>query len=198
MQIDPHALSAQESYQLMTACVLPRPIGWTSTLSVDGAANLAPFSYFGGVSSSPMTVMLSVGRRRGEPKDTAANLLATREAVIHIPHRPLAEAMVATAAEADAQVDEFDLAGLTKAASVKVAPPRVQEAAIAMEAVLSEHLEVGRGPVDLFLLEIVHLHLDEAYLLDGRPDPAKLQAVGRLGGTFYCDTAMPFSVQRPG
>jgi flavin reductase (DIM6/NTAB) family NADH-FMN oxidoreductase RutF len=198
MQVDPHALSAKDSYQLMTACVLPRPIGWTSTLAADGTPNLAPFSYFGGVSSSPMTVMLSIGRRRGAPKDTAANLLATREAVIHIPHRPLAEAMVATAAEADATVDEFDLAGLTKAASVKVAPPRVQEAAIAMEAVLTQHLEVGSGPVDVFFLELVYLHLDEAYLVDGRPDAAKLQAVGRLGGADYCDTAVPFSVQRPG
>ena len=93
MQVDPATLSPKDSYLLMISCVIPRPIGWASTLAPDGTPNLAPFSYFGGVSSSPMTVMLSVGRRGGEPKDTGANLLATKEAVIHIAHRPLAEAI---------------------------------------------------------------------------------------------------------
>jgi len=196
MQVDPSTLSPKDSYLLMTACVIPRPIGWASTLAADGTPNLAPFSYFGGVSSSPMTVMLSVGRRGGHAKDTAANLLATKEAVIHIAHRPLAEAMVATAADAEPHVDEFALAGLTAAPSLRVAPPRVAEAAIAMECRLVQHQEVGAGPVDVFFLEVVQLHLDDAYLVDGRPDAGKLAAVGRLGAAGYCDTATPFEVQR--
>lgn len=197
MQVDPATLSPKDSYLLMISCVVPRPIGWTSTLAADGTPNLAPFSYFGGVSATPMIVMLSVGRRRGVHKDTAANLLATREAVVHIAHRPLAEAMVATAAEAESHVDEFALAGLTAAPSAVVTPPRVAEAAIAMECRLVEHHEIGSGPADVFYLEVVQLHLDEAYLVDGRPDPAKLAAVGRLGGAAYCDTSQPFEVQRP-
>ena len=197
MQIDPAALSGQESYHWMTACLIPRPIGWVSTLSAAGVPNLAPFSYFGGVSSSPMTLMLSVGRRRGEPKDTAANHRATREAVLHIPTRPLAAAMVATSADADASVDEFELAGLTAAPSEVVAPPRVAEAAIAMETVLRHHMEVGSGPVDMFLLEVVRLHVRDDLLVDGLPDAARLVAVGRLGGARYCDTSAPFEVQRP-
>ena len=197
MQVDPRTLSPKDSYLLMIACVVPRPIGWASTVDLAGTPNLAPFSYFGGVTSSPMTVMLSVGRRAGRPKDTSANLLATREAVIHIPHRPLAEAMVATSSDAEPEVSEFDLAGLTPVPSTLVAPPRVKEAAIAMETLLRHHMEVGAAPVDLFLLEVVCLHLDEAYLVDGRPDPRKLQAVGRLGGSAYCDTSTPFTIPRP-
>lgn len=198
MDLDPAALAPREAYRLMIACVVPRPIGWTSTLAADGTPNLAPFSYFGGVTSNPLTVMLSVGRRRdGRRKDTAANLLATGEAVVHIPHRPLAEAMVATSAEAEPHVDELALAGLTPLASTKVAPPRVAEAAVALETVVRHHMEVGHAPVDLFLLEVVHLHLDDEFLEDGRPDPARLRAVGRLGGSSYCDTAAPFDVPRP-
>jgi flavin reductase (DIM6/NTAB) family NADH-FMN oxidoreductase RutF len=197
MQIDPSKLTPKDAYLLMTACLIPRPIGWASTISADGDVNLAPFSYFGGVSSSPMTVMLSVGRRRGQPKDTAANLLATREAVLHITTRPLAAAMVATASEVAADVDEFALAGLTPQPSDRVAPPRVAEASIAMEAVLRHHMEVGDGPVDMFLLEVVRLHLDDDVLVDGRPDPARLAAVGRLGGASYCDTSQPFEITRP-
>ncbi len=198
MQIDPGTLSAKDSYLLMTACVIPRPVGWASTLSADGVPNLAPFSYFGGVSSSPMTVMLSVGRRAGRPKDTAANVLATKEAVLHIPTRAVAGAMVATSADAEPDVDEFALAGLTALPSDVVGPPRVAEAAIAMETVLRHHMEVGDGPVDMFLLEVVRLHLDDDVLVDGRPDPARLAAVGRLGGRSYCDTTSPFEIPQPG
>lgn len=198
MDLDPKTLAPRDAYGMLISCVIPRPIAWTSTLAEDGTANLAPFSFFGGVCTDPMTVMVSVGRRRGEPKDTGRNLLANREAVIHIAHRPLAAKMVGTSAEAAPDVDEFELVGLTKADSVKVAPPRVAEAAVALEAVVARHMEVGNKPVDLFLMEVVHIHVDDAYVVDGRPDPGQLAAVGRLGGTHYCDTAAPFDVPRPG
>ncbi len=197
MLIDPAALSGGDAYQMMIACVIPRPIAWASTVDADGNVNLAPFSFFGGVTTRPMTVMVSVGRRAGVPKDTGANLLATKEAVVHIATRPLAEAMVATSTEAEPDVDEFELAGLTPVPSDVVRPPRVAEAAIAMETKLAHHMEVGDAPVDMFLLEVVRLHVDDAFVVDGLPDPAKLQAVGRLSGAHYCDTAAPFSVSRP-
>ena len=197
MEIDPQSLSPRDAYGLMIRCVVPRPIGWASTVDAAGRPNLAPFSFFGGVSTNPMVVMLSVGRRRGERKDTAANLLATNEAVIHIPTRPVEIAMVQTAAEVEADVNEFELAGLTAVPSVRVAPPRVAEASIALEAVRIHHQEVGRAPVDLFLLEVVHLHLADDILTDGKPDASKLEAVGRMGGTDYCDTSHPHAIERP-
>lgn len=196
MLVDPASLAPKDRYRLMIATVVPRPIGWVSTQATGGVPNLAPFSYFGAISSSPMTVMLSVGRRRGERKDTAVNLLETGEAVIHIAHRPLAEAMVATSAEVGPDVDEFALAGLTAVPAEVVAPPRVAEAAIAMECRMTTHLEVGETPMDVFFLEVLRLHLDDEILVDGLPDPARLAAVGRLGGEGYCDTAHPFEVPR--
>lgn len=196
MEIDPKTLSPREAYHLLISLVVPRPIAWVSTLDAQGRANLAPFSFFGGVTSHPPTVMVSVGRRKGEPKDTAANLLATREAVVHLPHRPLAEAMVRTSTEAAPEVDEFDLAGLAKAPAERVAPPRVADAAIALECTLEQHLEVGDGPNDVFLLEVVHIHLADEVAVDGKADPALLKAVGRLGGSLYCDTAEPFEITR--
>jgi len=198
MNIDPTTLSGRDAYDLMVSCVVPRPIGWVSTVDADGIPNLAPFSFFGGVSTDPMTVMLSVGRRKGSEKDTAANLLATREAVIHIPTRATESAMVKTAADAESHVDEFELAGLTALPSLKVRPPHVGEAAIAMEAVLRHHMEVGNTPVDLFLLEIVHLHLLDEILTDGKPDPTKMHVVGRLGGSDYCDSSTPHQIEWPG
>ena len=197
MQIDPNDLDKKERYFLMTAAVVPRPIGWASTRSASGVVNLAPFSFFNACSTEPPIVMLAVGRRRGERKDTARNLLETKEAVVHIPHRPLAEAMVATSAGVGPEVEEMSLADLTPEPSVKVSVPRVKEAAIAMEAKLIAHHEVGDLPTDVFLLECVHFHLDDRYLTDGLPDPGKLQAVGRLGGIRYCDTSEVFEIEGP-
>lgn len=198
MELNPADLGRREQYALTIRCVIPRPIGWTSTLSPDGTPNLAPFSFFGGVSSDPPTVMLSVGRRRGVRKDTAENLLATKEAVIHIPSRPLAEKMVLTSKEAPPETDEIELAGLTKVKSSVVRPWRVKEAAVALEAKVVHHQEVGTGPVDLFLLEVVRFHLADEVLVDGKVDPTKLEAVGRLGGPSYCDTSQVFDIPRPG
>lgn len=197
MEIDLKDLGRRERYFLMTATLIPRPIAWVSTLSTTGNANLAPFSFFGGISSDPPMVMVSVGKRKGVRKDTAANLLANGEAVIHLPHRPLAEAMAATSADVAPDVDEFALAGLTKVAAVDVAPPRVQEAAIAMEAKVTQHFEIGAAPMDVFFLEVVRLHLDDRFVKDNLPDAGKLAVVGRLGGALYCDTATVFELPRP-
>jgi len=197
MQLDLSTLAPRDAYRWMIAAVLPRPIAWISTIDGAGRPNLAPFSFFGGVTSDPPTVMLSVGRRNGMRKDTARNLLETREGVIHVPTRALAERMVATSADVGPEVDEFALAGLSKAASVKVLAPRILEAPLALEARVARHLEVGRGPVDVFLLEILWIHADESILVDGLPDPALLAAVGRLGGEGYADTSRPFAVPRP-
>ena len=198
MPIDPHDLTPRERYRLLIACVVPRPICWISTRSADGVDNLAPFSFFGGVTAAPPTVMVSVGRRKGIRKDTAVNLLATKEGVVHIAPRRLAEPMVATSAELPAEVSEADTAGLELIPSDRVQAKRLGDGPVAMEARVERHLEVGDGPVDLFLLELIRFHLDPAVLDEnGLPNPARLAAVGRLGGTGYCDTAAPFEIPRP-
>lgn len=198
MQIDPKELSGTELYRLLIACVVPRPIAWVSTLDAQGRANLAPFSFFAGVTATPPTVMVSVGRSRGRRKDTALNLLATGEAVVHVPPRRLAEKMVATSVEAPHGVDEFEIAALAKLPSVDVRPPRIADAPLAMESVLDRHLEVGDGPNDVFLLRIVRFHLaDDVADADRRPDPARLDATGRLGGDLYCTVRDIFPIARP-
>ncbi len=196
MEVDPNDLDRRNAYYYMTASVVPRPIGWASTVSEAGVVNVAPFSFFNAVCADPPMVMLTNGRRRGERKDTANNLLATKEAVIHIPTRPLAEAMVQTSAGLPPEESEMEFAKLTAAPSKRVKPPRIAEAAIAMETKLVQHLEIGNG-TDLFLLEVVYFHFDDAVLVDGLPDPTKLAAVGRLGGIRYCETTDVFEIAGP-
>lgn len=197
METDPATLSPPDAYRLLISCVVPRPIAWVSTVDAEGRANLAPFSFFAGVTSAPPIVMIGVGRSRGARKDTAANLLATREAVVHVPPRRLAAAMVATSAAVPHGVDEFDLAHLAKAPSSVVRPPRIADAPLAMECVLEKHLEMGDGPSDVFFLRIVRFHVaDDVLGADGRPDPVKLDATGRLGGERYCASNAVFEIPR--
>jgi flavin reductase (DIM6/NTAB) family NADH-FMN oxidoreductase RutF len=195
MRLDPAGLDRRTNYGLMIACLVPRPIAWVSTLAEDGTPNLAPFSFNGGVTTDPPTLMLSVGRRRdGSRKDTAENILATREAVVHIPTRPLGAAMVVTAADEGPGHDEFEAAGLARVASELVAPARIAEAPVAMETRLVHHQPVGRAPVDLFLLEVVLYHLDDRILAGGLPDPERFDPIGRLGGSLYCGVTPPFAL----
>lgn len=197
MQIDTSKLSSSENYRLLVHCVVPRPIAWISTFSRDGTRNIAPFSYFAAVTSAPPTLMVSVGKRAGVPKDTARNLLDCKECIVHICQRDLASVMVQTSAEVSADIDEFELSKLHATSAERVHAPRVADAAIALECTLSQHLEVGEKRADVFFLEVVYAHVRDDVLGGEYPDPAKLRAVGRLGGTGYCDTALPFTLERP-
>ena len=197
MNIDPNELSERDRYRWLISALVPRPIAWVSSLDDDNRPNLAPFSFFGGVSSDPMTVMLSVGRRTGRPKDTGRNLLVRGEAVVHIPTRALAAQMVQSSGDYPREIDEFELCGLAREPADLVAPPRLSDAAIAMEARVVSHQQVGNAPVDVFFLEILCLHVRDEVLTEGRIDPVKLQAVGRMGGINYCATDDIWKMARP-
>ena len=93
MQFDPAQLGRAETYALLSSGIVPRPIAFVSTVAADGTANLAPFDFFAPISSDPPRLILSVGGRRGGLKDTAANILATRDFVINIVSEEIAEQM---------------------------------------------------------------------------------------------------------
>lgn len=219
--IDAGRLRNRDIYRLMTDLVAPRPIAWVSSIDEHGKRNLAPFSYFQAVSSTPPTVMLGISwKRDGTPKDTLRNILGQREFTISHVSAPLAEAMNATSGEYDRDVDEWNVAAKTHAArgrapealapvpSVRVAPPRVAGACAAFECKLTHAIPLGRGPTGkpsttLVLGEVLCfsvrrdlLRKDEAgHLLP--IDPAQLAAVGRLGGIAYTATTDCFELARP-
>ena len=197
MEFDPGTLEPPARYRLLIGTILPRPIAWISSVSAEGVANLAPYSFFAGVTAHPPTLVVGVAKRRGVVKDTARNLLETGEAVVHIAHRALAEAMVATSADVAPEVDEFDLAKLPRAPARHVRPVRLADARIAFECRVVNHLEVGSQAADVFFLEAVWIHVADEILAGDLPDPTKLDAVGRLGGAEYCAVADIFSIPRP-
>ena len=143
MEIDPRSMPSSAVYKLLIGCIVPRPIAWVSTVSADGVANLAPFSFFMGVCNEPPTIAFSSGRREGNKKDTVANAEHTGDFVVNVVDDSLAERMNLTSGEYPPEVDEFALTGLTAAPGVKVRAPRLAEAPISLEC------RVDRRPAGL-------------------------------------------------
>lgn len=197
METSTDLLSARQVYKFMTGAIVPRPIGWISTLSKDGTPNLAPFSYFNAVSSDPPTVMFSSGMRDADtPKDTLRNVQDTGEFVANIVTAELVEAMNASSIDAPHGKSEFDLAGVTPAPAQVVKAPRVLESPVHFECRVSHLYEVGNNVV--VFGRVLHIHVDESVLLGGdKIDIERLAPVGRLAGTSYALIGEPFDLPRP-
>ncbi len=193
--LDPARMTEKDSYRLMISALVPRPIAFVSTRSRDGRTNCAPFSYSMGVSSHPMILAVSVGDRDGRPKDTARNILDTREFVVNIVTEDIAEKMNVASGDFADSVSEFDEAGLTPAASEVIGAPRIAESPVNFECRLIRTVRVADNTV--FFGEAVRLHIDETVLTDGLVDIRKVRAVGRLGGPRYCRTQDVFDMVRP-
>ncbi|MFN8486004.1 MAG: flavin reductase family protein [Caldilineaceae bacterium] len=196
--IDPLAFGPRETARLLTSIVVPRPIGWTSTISDAGALNLAPFSFFNAVGSNPPMVMLSISQRAGQPKDTLRNIQATGEFVINIADEALAEQMNLTSGEYGAEVDEFALAKLDAAPSLKVRPPRAAQAPAALEVKLRQVVPVVDTGYTLVIGQVLYFHLRDGLLrANGLVDAELLQPIARLGGDEYTTLGHIFTLTRP-
>jgi flavin reductase (DIM6/NTAB) family NADH-FMN oxidoreductase RutF len=186
----------------MSSAIIPRPIAWVSSVDADGLPNLAPFSYFSAVCSSPPTVLFCSGirSRTGLGKDTHHNIEATGEFVVNFVTERLAEAMNITATELPPQVDEFDYAGLTAAAGHTVRVPHVAETPIYFECKLREIVTISEEPGGgvVIIGTVTFIHVDDAIRQDdGSIDLDAYQAIGRTTGSGYVRTRDRFDLVRP-
>jgi len=194
---------------IFNAIVAPRPIGWISSMDAEGRVNLAPFSQFNLVSTAPPVVMFSCNtpEDRAE-KDTLSNVKATGEFVANIVSWELRHAMNTTSTPCPHGEDEFVLAGLEKAESRHVRPPRVAAAPANLECKVLRIVDIepefpGETRSSVVFGRVVGVHLDEAYIdADGRYDTAKALPVTRLGGANYATVGeviqMPAPFRRAG
>jgi flavin reductase (DIM6/NTAB) family NADH-FMN oxidoreductase RutF len=202
MESSAEAIAWQSLYKLMIGSVLPRPIGWISTVDADGRPNLAPYSFFNAVCPNPPHLLFCPNIRTADEhsKDTLNNVRTTGEFVVNIVTEEVAEAMNVTAWELPADRDEFEAAGLTPAPSVAVKPPRVVESPVHFECTLTQIVDLGAGPGSgsVVIGRIVHVHVDERVLIDGdKIDLTALKPIGRLAGTAYTRVNDLFDMTRP-
>lgn len=198
--IDPTQLDDLAIYKMMIGLVVPRPIGWIGSRSVDGINNLAPFSFFNAVAASPPTVLFSTIRSGGHHKDTLRNVTDTGLFSVNVVTEEVVEAMNASAGSYEPDIDEFEVAGLEVTGGSVVDAPLVADAKANFECRLSQIVPIGEdGPMasSVIIGEIVCFHVEEALMEGGRIDQTALRAVGRMGGPMYTRTRDIFSIQRP-
>jgi flavin reductase (DIM6/NTAB) family NADH-FMN oxidoreductase RutF len=203
---DPQQESVQNIYKLMIGAIVPRPIAFVSSLDERGVRNLAPFSFFNGVSAAPPVVLFCPVVRREDPerglgphKDTLRNVIATREFVINVVTESIAEKMNLTSAQVPPDVDEFELSGLTPLPSELVKPPRVAESPVQMECRLRQIVEISEQVHGgaIVLGDVLRFHVREDLVENFRIDADKLAAIGRMGGPTYVRTRDRFNLVRP-
>ena len=189
-------------YNPLKACVVPRPIGWLTTLNAAGVVNLAPFSFFNLLSYDPPFVMFSAGRHEvdGGSKDTVVNVETTGEFVYSMATWAQREQMNQTALIVDRQADEMAAAALEPLPSRLVRPPRVKGSPVHFECRLHQKITLpGRVPSqnhDLVIGRVIAVHIDDAVLTDGRIDILKIKPIARLGYKDYTTVASIFQMEK--
>jgi flavin reductase (DIM6/NTAB) family NADH-FMN oxidoreductase RutF len=181
--------------------VVPRPIGWVTTLDREGRVNLAPYSFFNAVADDPPYVFFSAGERReGTAKDSRANVEATGEFVCNLATWAQREAMNATSAALPPGENEVSTAGLEVLSSNLVEPPRVKGAPAHLECRYWKTVEIpqnGAGYAVVFG-EVVGIHIDDSILAEDRVDLTKAEPIARLGYAEYAVVREIFRMVRPG
>jgi flavin reductase (DIM6/NTAB) family NADH-FMN oxidoreductase RutF len=191
-------------YDPFKSCVVPRPIGWISTTSLDGIDNLAPYSQFQMVGYNPPTVMFSANHNaQGRRKDTVVNAEQRGEFVWNMATYDLREAVNRSSEELGPQIDEFVHAGVGKLPSRLVRPPRVAQSPIHFEcSYLQTVLLPGvgpTGPVDVVFGRVIAIHIDDQALgADGRLEITRLRPLARLGYHDYTSIDHVFTMKPKG
>lgn len=183
--------------------IVPRPIGWITTLDTGGGVNLAPYSFFNGCGSNPPMVMFASEGRTGDDgrKDSHRNAEENGEFVCNLATWELREKMNATSATVPPDVDEMTLAGLTPVPSRLVRPPRVAEAPAHMECRFVKSVSLPSNdaahPQNIVIGEVIGIDIDDGFIVDGRVDVLRLRPIARLGYMDYTSIESVFTMQRP-
>ncbi len=193
MEFDFGSLKASERYKLLVSLVVPRPIALVTTVGANGVVNAAPFSFFNVLGDDPPIVIVSVDRKLdGNLKDTARNIIDSREFVVHLVDEAIAQKMHGCSVEAADNVSELDLVGFSRLPSKMVRPPRIGEAAVALECTLHSNIETGSR--NLFIGEVKWLHVRDG-IIDPRTlrrVPETFHPIGRLYANKYCKLGAEF------
>lgn len=176
----------------MLGAITPRPIAFVSTNDKKGNKNLAPFSYFNAISSTPPILVFSVNRNPdGSKKDTLLNIEETGECVINMVNHNILNQMNLTSVNFDYKISEFEKSGLSPINSLTIKPSRVQESPIQFECKLDRIIYFGEhgGASSLIICNVNCLHIDDNILNNNRINPAKADLIGRLGRSYYLRTS---------
>lgn len=203
MELDPASIPYEERYKLLIGCIVPRPIALVSTASPSGLPNLAPFSFFAGVGSNPMTLLFCPANKAdGSEKDSLRNAKPTAEAgtgefVVNVAIERYARQMAAAAEPLPFGESEFELSGLTMAPSRVVRAPRVLESPVSFECRTLQVIRTNPGQPaggNIVIGQVVHVHVSDDIINQRFHVDQGYGAIGRMGGKWYCTTRDRFEM----
>lgn len=201
MNISASSLLPQQRYKLAIGSVLPRPIALISSVNEDGSFNLAPFSFFNIVCINPLILAVFIQRvpQKQGLKDTARNILRTREFCIGTVTENNVSKVNVTSGMYPYGADEFKISGLTPVPALTVTAPLVKESPVNFECVLTQTTHFGSemDGSDAFFGEVTHIHVDDALLHDFKIDVNRFAPVSRLAGNYYAKIGELFEMERP-
>jgi flavin reductase (DIM6/NTAB) family NADH-FMN oxidoreductase RutF len=186
------------------SCVVPRPIGWISTISAEGVHNLAPYSQFQNLTFDPPYVMFAANQNsKGERKDTVVNIEATGEFVHNMATYDLRDAVNKSAQDVPPEIDEFEIAGVTKTPSRLIKPARIAESPIHFECLYYQTLRLPcrgqRSSVDIIIGRVIGIHIKDAFIApSGKVDILKIRPLARLGYYDYTTVDSIYEMIIPG
>jgi flavin reductase (DIM6/NTAB) family NADH-FMN oxidoreductase RutF len=201
MQFDIDSMAPADRYELLLGTIVPRPIALITTLGPDGLINAAPYSLFNIMGHDPAVAMVSVlAHPQARLKDTAHNILSTKEFVINLVSETVSEAMNVTCIDAPPGTNELELANLNTSPSVKVKPPRMSASPVAYECRFLTSLSFG--PNQLIVAgQIVHAYVEDRFVRDGARglvDTPELKLIGAMhGAKWYVKLSERFEMDRP-
>jgi len=200
MQFNTQDTDSSTLYKLLTGTVIPRPIGWISTVDDNGINNLAPFSFFNAVGDDPPHVMFSTVRTGNKNKDTLNNVLNNKQFVVNLVTEEVVEQMNITSQAVSYEIDEFELANLTPIDSVFIKPKRVKESYVHFECEMVHHYfleDHKNGGACIVIGKIITMHINDEILIEGNKiNLDKYKPVARLAGSNYAKIGELFSVKR--
>lgn len=196
MKIEMADLDWRQTHELLGRAIVPLPIALISSIGEDGIHNAAPFSFVFPVSMHPPIICASFGLKRGQKKDTFRNIEFSQDFVVNIMDETLIKPTIQASADYPSSVDEIKEVGLTAIAADKVKSPRVAEAQVSLECRLLQRIELGEGENlrGVVFAEVVLVHVKDELWVDGKIEPSRLRAVGRLGTGTYCRTSDIFEM----
>lgn len=207
MIFEPNELQIADRYKLLIGCIGPRPIAVVSTVSPEGRPNLAPFSFFAGVGSNPMTLLFCPANDdTGNEKDTLANCKPVSEGgtgqfCVSVATEAIIRPVVVSAEPLPRGESEYELAGLTPIPCEAIAPPRVKESPVSFECETTHVIRTNPGQPaggNVVLGRVLRIHIDDALVNERlHIDQGAIGLVGRMGGLSYCWTRERFDL-RPG
>ncbi|MEA1892308.1 MAG: flavin reductase family protein [Campylobacterota bacterium] len=173
-----------DKYKLMAQTIIPRPIAWVVTES-DGVVNIAPFSYFIGLSSDPASVLISVGHKSdGTPKDTLRNIRISKKCTICMVNATSLEKMHFSSKELDKELSEADVFKIQTQSIFEEFPPIIQDVPAAYFCEFNQEIDLGGGSTIPIVLNVKQIFVKDEVITDKERMTIEFDPVARIGKSY--------------